>query len=61
MRAFNTSFRRITPCHEFVEGPFMVKRRGLYYLMWSEGAWGGHTYCAAYGIGTSPWGPFERQ
>ncbi len=61
MRAFNTDFRRITPCESFVEGPFMVKRRGLYYLMWSEGGWGDHSYRAAYGIGQSPWGPFEPQ
>jgi beta-xylosidase len=61
MRAFNRAFTCITPCKEFVEGPFMVKRRGLYYLMWSEGGWGDHSYCAAYGISDNPLGPFERQ
>lgn len=60
MRAFNTAFRCITPCAEFVEGPFMVKRRGLYYLMWSEGGWTNDSYCAAYGIADNPFGPFER-
>lgn len=59
MRAFNRAFRDITPREEYVEGPFMIKRRGLYYLMWSEGGWGDASYCAAYGIGESPYGPFE--
>ena len=61
MRAFNTDFRCITPRKEYVEGPFCIKRNGLYYLMWSEGGWGDSTYCAAYGISESPWGPFEYQ
>ncbi len=59
MRAFNTALRDITPRKEYVEGPFCIKRRGLYYLMWSEGGWGDESYCAAYGISNSPWGPFE--
>lgn len=37
----------------------MVKRHGLYYLMWSEGDWTNHTYLAAYGIADSPYGPFQ--
>ena len=61
MLAFNTDFKRITPCDSFVEGAFMIKRRGLYYLMWSEGNWGDSSYRAAYGIGDNPYGPFEPQ
>ncbi len=61
MRAFNTAFREVTPREAYVEGPFCLKRRGLYYLMWSEGGWGDASYCAAYGISNSPWGPFEFQ
>ncbi len=61
MRAFNTAFQCITPSPSFIEGPFMIKRRGLYYLMWSEGGWIDHSYRAAYGIGQSPFGPFEPQ
>lgn len=57
--AFNRDFRDVTPSPNYVEGPFMVKRKGLYYLMWSEGGWGNHTYCAAYGVGDNPYGPFE--
>ena len=61
MRAFNTDFRCITPRPQYVEGPFCIKRNGLYYLMWSEGGWTDSTYSAAYGISESPWGPFEYQ
>ena len=57
--AFNRNFREITPSPTYVEGPFMVKRKGVYYLMWSEGGWGDHTYGAAYGISDNPYGPFE--
>ena len=59
MRAIHRDFRNITPSSNYVEGPFMVKRRGLYYLMWSEGNWGDHTYLAAYGVADNPFGPFE--
>jgi beta-xylosidase len=59
MCAFNRDFRDITPSTDYVEGPFMVKRNGLYYLMWSQGGWTDHTYQAAYGIADNPYGPFE--
>ncbi len=58
MCAFNRDFREITPSPDYVEAPFMVKRRGVYYLMWSEGGWGDHTYLAAYGVSDNPYGPF---
>lgn len=58
MRAFNRDFRDITPSATYVEGPFMVKRKGLYYLMWSEGGWGDNTYRAMYGVADNPYGPF---
>jgi beta-xylosidase len=53
-------FNRITP-ENYVEGPFMVKRGGVYYFMWSEGSWGDETYSVAYGRSSSPLGPFERE
>lgn len=59
MRAFNRDFRDITPSTHYVEGPFMIKRGGLYYLMWSEGGWGDASYLAAYGVANNPFGPFE--
>jgi beta-xylosidase len=53
-------FIEITP-ENYVEGPFMLKRNGKYYLMWSEGSWGDHSYGVAYAIADSPLGPFKRK
>ena len=52
-------YKEITP-DNYVEGPFVLKRKGKYYLMWSEGGWMGPDYSVAYAIGNSPLGPFER-
>lgn len=54
-----TFFKEITP-ENYVEGPFVFKRKGKYYMMWSEGSWGGPDYSVAYAIGDSPYGPFKR-
>ena len=54
-----TLYREITP-ENYVEGPFMFKRNGKYYFMWSEGGWTGPNYSVAYAIGDSPAGPFKR-
>ena len=51
--------KEITP-ENYVEGPFMLKRQGKYYFMWSEGGWGGPDYSVAYAIADSPFGPFKR-
>ena len=51
--------KEITPEH-YVEGPFLIKRKGIYYFMWSEGDWGDSTYGVAYARSTSPTGPFTR-
>lgn len=53
------TFKEITP-ENYVEGPFVFKRKGKYYLMWSEGGWTGPDYSVAYAIGDSPTGPFKR-
>ncbi len=53
------TFKEITP-EQYVEGPFVFKRDGRYYLMWSEGGWGGPHYSVAYAIADSPVGPFRR-
>lgn len=53
-------FREITP-ENYVEGPFMLKRNGEYYFMWSEGSWGDASYSVAYARSDSPLGPFLRQ
>lgn len=57
--ADGTLFREITP-QGYVEGPFMLRRNGKYYFMWSEGGWTGPDYSVAYAIADSPFGPFER-
>ncbi len=56
--ADGTTFKAITPSPEYVEGPFMAKRNGVYYLMWSEGEWTGPDYRVAYATGPSAVGPF---
>ncbi|MGM8225226.1 glycoside hydrolase family 43 protein [Cellvibrio sp. ARAG 10.3] len=53
-------YKEITPHEDYVEGAFMVKRKGIYYLMWSEGEWTGPDYSVAYAMASSPLGPFER-
>ncbi len=52
-------FKEITP-ENYVEGPFVFKRNGKYYFMWSEGGWTGPDYSVAYAISDSPLGPFRR-
>lgn len=52
-------FKSITP-ENYVEGPVMFIRKGKYYLMWSEGGWGGPNYRVAYAMSDSPVGPFRR-
>lgn len=52
-------FKSITPEH-YVEGVYMIERKSKYYLMWSEGDWGGPDYSVAYAIAASPLGPFKR-
>ncbi len=51
--------KEVTP-ESYVEGPFMFKKDGKYYFMWSEGGWGGPDYKVAYAIADTPLGPFER-
>ena len=55
-----TMYREVTP-ENYVEGPFMFKKDGKYYFMWSEGGWTGPDYRVAYAIADSPFGPFERE
>lgn len=52
-------YREVTP-EGYTEGPFMFKKDGKYYFMWSEGGWGGPDYRVAYAIAHHPLGPFER-
>ena len=53
------TFKEVTP-DRYVEGPFVFKRDGKYYFMWSEGGWGRPNYSVAYAVSDSPTGPFAR-
>jgi beta-xylosidase len=59
MNRLDGEFRLVTPDH-YVEGPFMFRRKGQYYFMWSEGGWSDGSYGVSYAIADSPWGPFQR-
>ncbi len=54
------TFIEITPA-DYVEGPCMFKRNGLYYFMWSSGGWTDGTYRVVYSKSTSITGPFENE
>ncbi len=45
--------------NEYVEGPFMIKRGGTYYMMYSKGMWSAGSYASCYGMSDSPIGPFH--
>lgn len=55
--ADGTLYKEVTP-PGYVEGSFMIERRGTYYLMWSEGGWTGPDYSVAYATAPGPTGPF---
>ena len=42
------------------EGPFVIKRKGIYYLMWSEHDTRDPRYSVAYATSSSPLGPFKK-
>jgi GH43 family beta-xylosidase len=47
----------ITP-QNYTEGPYMVKRKGIYYMTYSNGAWYNDSYNVQYSTSTSPMGPW---
>ncbi|MEO7768877.1 MAG: family 43 glycosylhydrolase [Ferruginibacter sp.] len=57
MASFDGTPIEITPPHYF-EGPHMVKRKGKYYLMFSEGKAIDATYSVGYATGKTPFGPW---
>ncbi|MFI0529017.1 family 43 glycosylhydrolase [Streptomyces scabiei] len=52
--------RRFTP-ENFREGAFVVKRRGVYYFMWSEDDTRSEDYHVAYATGPTPLGPWTER
>ena len=47
----------ITP-QNYTEGPYLVKRNGLYYMTYSNGSWFNASYNVQYATSTSPAGPW---
>lgn len=52
--------RVITPTG-YNEAPFVFKRNGIYYFMWSEGDTRSEDYRVAYATGSSPYGPWTKR
>ena len=50
--------KRVTP-PAYNEGAFVLKRNGIYYLMWSQYDTRDPRYCVNYGTSDSPLGPFQ--
>jgi beta-xylosidase len=59
MDSFIGKPKNITP-PEYFEAPFMLKRNGIYYLMYSNGKAINGTYNVRYSIGKTPFGPWEE-
>jgi beta-xylosidase len=57
MSSFKEELAEVTPPNYF-EGPFMIKRNGTYYLMYSNGKAIDATYNVRYSTSKSPMGPF---
>ncbi|WP_443060537.1 family 43 glycosylhydrolase [Streptomyces sp. NBC_00459] len=61
MVSFDTSkVVNITPSG-YTEGTFVIKRKGTYYFMWSEGDTRDENYRVAYATGPSPTGPWTNR
>jgi hypothetical protein len=43
---------------DFVEGSYMIKHQGTYYLLYSSGALHDGSYCVRYAMAKHPFGPF---
>jgi beta-xylosidase len=59
MASFKEQPKLITPPGYF-EGPHMMKRNGLYYLMYSDGLYYDSSYKVRYAVSKSPLGPFTE-
>jgi len=58
MISFHGEPKAVTP-KDYFEAPYMIKRFGKYYLMYSSGKAIDATYRVGYAVGNSPLGPFE--
>ncbi|MFB9676410.1 family 43 glycosylhydrolase [Streptosporangium vulgare] len=61
MTSFDPAQVRVITPSGYNEAPFVFKRNGIYYLMWSENDTRSEDYRVAYATGTSPTGPWTRR
>ncbi|MDH2430600.1 family 43 glycosylhydrolase [Sphaerisporangium sp. TRM90804] len=61
MTSFDPARVRVITPSGYNEAPFVFKRNGIYYLMWSENDTRSEDYRVAYATGTSPTGPWTRR
>lgn len=55
-----TLYKDVTPQgNDYNEGPYVMKRKDTYYLMWSGGSYTDGTYHVSYATSKSPLGPFQ--
>jgi beta-xylosidase len=59
MASFKEEPKLVTP-EGYFEGPHMLKRNGIYYLMYSDGLYYDSTYKVRYATSKSPMGPFVQ-
>ena len=52
------TYKKIEGLNDYMEGPYMIKRGGVYYLMYSCGVWSNDSYHVSYATSDSPTGPF---
>ncbi|KAH8889248.1 Arabinanase/levansucrase/invertase, partial [Thozetella sp. PMI_491] len=57
----HANIKDITPKPDYFEGPYMLEHEGIYYFMWSLGAWNGPDYRVAYASSDSLFGPFQSK
>lgn len=50
-----------TEVTDFFEAPFVLKRNGIYYFMYSSGSCHDHTYRVQYATSNKPLGPYKYQ
>lgn len=60
MQHFDSVAVRSFHLPDYNEGPFMIKRHGLYYIMWSEFDTRDPRYSVWYAVGKNPLGPFVK-
>ncbi len=61
MVSFDAAQARVITPSGYNEAPFVFKRNGLYYFMWSENDTRSEDYRVAYATGSSPLGPWTRR